>query len=240
MRLLFIHDTKITKTQLDKLTTDFTDFVKQYTGITPMYFYMPRDFSDVPTEPDSDGDLKPTDAYARNLADAAHSVYGQWGIDSIVMLVHRDNWVFTGIWGTNWSNKYYQYHVHLCRFDSRNSANSLGTLYHEWMHSLDALIKTHTGFDINTLFKGEKCFVNWDVTCIHGNRTSTCKETEYSYIKWKDNTKALVRIAPYLQQAYAKRKQMYYAPYVTVLWQAVDILRSLLNKKNGVSPSITK
>lgn len=240
MRFCVLKDNKITAKDYSELEKQFTDFIFANTGIMPTFFIEERDYSDVPTELDQDGDSKPTTAYLKALTKTVHDKYGDYGTDSVVMLVHRDNWVFTGIWGTNWSNKYYQYHVHLCRFDSRNSANSLGTLYHEWMHSLDALIKTHTGFDINTLFKGEKCFVNWDVTCIHGNRTSTCKETEYSYIKWKDNTKALVRIAPYLQQAYAKRKQMYYAPYVTVLWQAVDILRSLLNKKNGVSPSITK
>ena len=147
------------------------------------------------------------------------------------MLVHRDNWVFKGIWGTNYSNIYHQYHVHLCRFDDRSLPNSIGVLFHEWMHSLDALIKTHTGVDINQYFKNTKCFVSYDSTCVHGNRFTGCKETPYKYIKWNENTDVLAMIGPDLARAYAKRREMYYKPYVTVLWQAVDTLRALLNKK---------
>lgn len=235
MRFLVLRDNKIKTDEWNKLATEFTDFIKSNTGLTPTFFIEERDYTSVPTVSDSDGDLKPSTTYLKTLTKTVHDKYGDYGVDSVVMLVHRDNWVFTGIWGSNFSNQYYQYHVHLCRFDNRNVANSLGTLYHEWMHSLDVLIKTHTGVDINSYFKTTKCYVDFDATVVHGNRFAGCKETPYSYIKWKDNTDALKMITPDLKKAYAKRKEMYYKPYVTALWQAVDYLRSLLNKKNGTS-----
>lgn len=235
MRITVLKDLKISPAQYEKLTAEFSDFVYDNTGIVPMFFLEERDFKNVPTTPDNDGDDKPTTEYMKALMKTVHDKYGDWGTDSVVMLVHEDNWFFKGIWGSNFSGAYYTYHVHLCRFDKKNIANSLGTLYHEWMHSLDVLIKTHTGVDINQYFKSTKCWVSWDASAVHGNKFHGCKETPYSYIKWKENTDALQMITPDLKKAYAKRKEMYYKPYVTALWQAVDYLRGLLNKKNGTS-----
>ncbi len=234
MRFVICRDIKIKEAEWNKLAQEFTDFVKQNTGLTPTFFIEPKDYLNVPTELDGDGDLKPSVAYLKSLTRGVHDKYGDYGTDSVVMLVHRDNWIFQGIWGTNFSNVYYKYHVHLCRFDNKNVANSLGTLYHEWMHSLDALIKTHTGVDINKYFANTKCYVDFDATCVHGNKFQGCKQTPYKYIQWKDNSDALAMIAPDLKVAYAKRKEMYYKPYITALYQAVDYVRSLLNKKNGV------
>lgn len=234
MRFCILKDKKISTKELDVLTTEFTSLIKSTTGITPDFYVHEEDYSTVPTEADSDGDLKPTKAYTTALMEKVHSIYGRWGIDSVVILVHRDNWKFAGIWGTNWSNLYYQYHVHLCRFDHKNVANSLGTLYHEWMHSLDALVNTHIGIEVDDYFRSSPCFVDWDSTCVHGNRYVGCKETPFKYIKWKDNTDALKRIAPHLKRAYARRKEMYLEPYRKVQLQVIDYLRGLLNKKDGV------
>lgn len=235
MRILFLADQKITDKQLSDLYGQFTELVKQYTDITPMYFVQREDYTNVPTEKDGDGDLKPTKKYVTSLMDNVFSKYGTYGIDSVVMLVHRDNWVFDGIWGTNWSNVYHQYHVHLCRFDNRNAANSLGTLYHEWMHSLDALVKTHTGVNVNDYFDETKCFAGWDNTCVHGNKTVACKETPFQYIRWKENTDALSMIAPDLRTAYKNRRTMDTQKNIIGLLEKVVVLyRALLNKKDGV------
>ena len=231
--MLLLVDQKITDKELKTLTDEFTALVKQYTDITPQYFIERKVFTQVPTEADSDGDLKPAKYWLKGLTDMVHKEYGTYGVDSVVMLVHRDNWVFDGIWGTNLSNVYHQYHFHLCRFDNRNMANSLGTLYHEWMHSLDALIKTHTGVEIDTYFTG-KCFIDWDTTCVHGNKGVTCTPNQYSYIRWKENTDALAMIAPDLRAAYNARKELYYEPYKKVMVWAITQLRALLNQKNGV------
>lgn len=240
MRFVIIKDKKITDKQWENLKVEFSNFVTQEAGLVPNFFMEEEDFTNVPTESDRDGDLKPTKSYTTQLMKRIHNKYGDWGTDSVVMLVHRDNWIFTGIWGTNWSNIYYQYHVHLVRFDNRNVANSLGTFYHEWMHSLDALVKTHTGYEIDNSFHGETCFYDWDTTVVHGNRTVNCGLTTYNYIRWKDNAEALQRVAPWVKKSYAKRREMYYKPLTTLQLQVIAWLRSILNKKNGVSPFITK
>lgn len=231
MRLLILKDKKITKDKLDNLKAEFTDVVKTNTGLTPIFYELERDFTRVPTTADSDGDLKPSRLYMSQLMQEVHTLYGDWGIDSVVMLVHQDNWIFRGIWGTNWSNLYYTYHVHLVRFDRRNPINTLGTFYHEWMHCLDALIKTHTAVDINTFFKNTPCYVNWDSTVVHGNKFAGCKETPYTYIKWRDNEEVLKQIAPYLERAYRQRRDFYLEPYRQALLKAVALLKSILNRK---------
>lgn len=239
MRLLILADTKIQDSQLAQLQAEFSDFIHTHTQLRPEYFIQRTDYSTVPTEADSDGDLKPTSTYLTALTDEVHAKYGDYGVDSVVMLVHRDNWIFTGIWGTNWSNVYRKYHVHLCRFDNRNMANSFGTLYHEWMHSLDALILEQTGFEIDTLFAHTKCWVNWDSSVIHANRFQGCKETPYEYIRWKENTDALAMIAPKLREAYQARKDKHFAPVRAVQMKVIsflqDYLRRLLGaRKDGV------
>lgn len=231
MRFVILKDIKIKDAEWENLAQEFTNFVKSNTYLTPVFFIEKQDYTDVPTFIDNDGDTMPTNSYFKALTDGVYAKYGTWGTDSVVMLVHRDNWIFKGIWGTNKSNIYHQYHLHMCRFDNKNVANSLGTFYHEWMHSLDALIKTHTGVEIDNYFTNTKCFADWDNTCVHGNRFKGCAQTPYKYIKWKDNTDALKMIAPDLKKAYAKRKEMYLKPYTTVQLQVIDWLRSLLNKK---------
>lgn len=234
MRLLILKDTKIAAKQLSNVLEDFSSFVKQNTDITPEFYIEDEDYSKVPTTPDADGDLKPSHEYLTALTTKAHSKYGNYGVDSVVILVHRDNWVFKGIWGTNWSNVYRKYHVHLVRYDDRNLANSFGTLYHEWMHSLDALIKVHTGFEIDTLFADTSCWVNWDSTVVHANRFRGCSDMPYTYIRYKENTDALRLIAPYLRDAYKVRKEHYLAPYRTVQLKVIEFLRILINRKRGV------
>lgn len=231
MRFLILKDTKISAEKLAELQKQFADLVFSATGLTVTFYVQEHDYSHVPTEADGDGDLKPTTAYMKPLMDSVHKKYGTYGVDSVVLLVHQDNWIFTGIWGNNTSNLYHQYHVHLCRFDRKNIANSLGTLYHEWMHSLDVLIKTHTGVDINQYFKDTACWVSWDQTIVHGNRFAGCANTPYKYIKWKDNLDTLIMIAPDLKKAYKVRKDLYLKPLVNVQLQVISWLRSLLNSK---------
>jgi len=230
-RFLILKDKKIPEEQLDELERQFTDLVFEATGLSPVFFVEERDYSHVPTEPDGDGDLKPTHAYMTALMAEVYKKYGTYGVDSVVPLVHQDNWVFNGVWGTNWSNKYYQYHVHLCRFDKKNMANSIGTLYHEWMHCLDALVKTHIGVDISQYFKNTSCWVTWDQTAVHGNKTSTCTNTPYKYIRHKENLDALIMIAPDIKAAYSVRKELYLEPYKNVQKMFISWLRSYLNQK---------
>lgn len=238
MRLLILKDTTISTRRCLSLTEKFSAFLKKYTGIKSQIFIEDIDYSNVPTEADSRGHLKPTREYLTVITDRVHEKYGNWGVDHVVILVDDDNWVFKGINGTNWSNIYRTYHIHLCR--ARTLSVSFGTLYHEWMHSLDAIIKTHTGFNINTLFADMPCYVSWDTSWVHGNRGVSCANSEFVYIRGADSIKALRKIAPHLKRAYEVRRQMYYQPLITVQLQVISWLRSLLNKKDGVSPFVLK
>lgn len=226
MRFVVLLDQKIQVEDWHELERQFNDFVFEHTGLVPTFFIEKQDYTNVTTFIDHEGDTMPTHSYLKSVTDKVYAKYGTYGTDHIVMLVHLDNWIFKGIWGTNKSNIYHQYHVHLCRYDTKNINNSFGTLYHEWMHSLDALIATHTGFDVTPLFG-----VPYDKFICHGGRPDKEKTTKWRYIRHKENADALPLLAPHLARAYAKRRELYYQPYITVMKRTVDWLRAILNQK---------
>ena len=234
MKVLLLTDLKITEKELALFQTEFTELFKLI-GLNPEIIIQRHDYTNVPTFVDTDGDVMPTQPYVKGVTDSIYAKYDTYGVDHIFMLVHRHNWVYTGIWGTNWSNIYRQYHVHLCRFDHRNMANSLGTAFHEWGHSLDSLVTSHTGVEIDDYFKHTACFVDWDSTVIHGNRFRGCSETPYTYIRWKDNLDAFRMIAPDLTRAYKVREELRTATSLIVKLQLtlISMLRTKL-KKAGV------
>lgn len=240
MRIFVFKDKDIKPEEYKKLCDDYTDIMQYCAGITPTFITEEKDFSNVPTEPDGDGDLKPIMAYRQEMADHVRAKFGEYGIDHIIPLVHRKNWVFTGIWGTNWSNMFGSYHMSLCRFDHKNPANSIGTLYHETMHSFDALIYATLGVRVDPIVG-----VAWDKYCVHGGRPDQEFTTDWKYIRHKENLKALEAIAPYLRDSYKKRYDMYYqglvqtektlrAKLIRMIEAKIMALRAQLSKKDGV------
>lgn len=235
MRFVVKKDVKITKEQWDKLAAEFTALYQEHAGITPTFFVEEHTYGGIPTIIDSDGDVMPDMAWRTATMKAIHARYGDFGTDHVVCLIHRDNWQFTGIWGTNWSNIYHGYQVHLCRFDNKNSANSLGTLYHEVMHSHDALIKATINVDIHALIG-----FDFDKFAVHGGRPDKEFTTEWKYIRHKENTAALAYIAPYLKQSYEKRLSLH-RHYTGLLQQVLTLAQQYLvlwrakhNPKDGV------
>jgi hypothetical protein len=103
------------------------------------------------------------------------------------------------------------------------------------MHCLDALVKTHTGVDINQYFKTTKCYVNYDSTCVHGNKYAGCKDTPYEYIRYKENLDVLTMIAPDLKAAYSVRKELYLEPYKNVQRMFISWMRSFINQKTKIT-----
>lgn len=233
MRILYLHDTKINRREMQQVQGEFNAFVKEHAGIDVVSHDRAYDYTDYPTYTDSDGDQRPTPTFLHSLKDIAHKSYRDT-VDHIVVWVHEDNWKSDpagpgGIWGTNYSFIYGSYQVHYCRYDRDNTANTFGTLWHEISHAFDAFIKTYANFDIVTLFPG---MTNWDRDMTHGGCCG------HDYIRWRHNADALEVIAPKLREAYAERhkiadKEM--ALFVSLLKQLVVLLRMLLNKKNGVS-----
>lgn len=227
MRNLIIKDTKIDKDELFELIEKYQKFWNKHTGITPEFYIEQRDFTSVPTSPDNDGDLKPTYKYRQELATDVHKRYGDYGVDNIIMLVHEDNFLFKGIWGVNYSYRHYKYCFQLCRWDKDRQANSFGTLFHEQMHSLDALIKQETGFDIAPLFGGD-----WDKYVVHGGRPDEVGKYDWDYINYQQNTDALQAIAKHLQNAYEVRKKKHQQVIIKMLNVIVRLLEFIIGNKN--------
>jgi len=230
MKILLLADTNINQDHINKLENDFVDFIYENTDITPVFIVERKDFTTYPTEIDSDGDVRATHKF---LTDTVGGIYKRYEeeIDHVCILIHQDNWQSDDgvrkIWGTNYSNIYNNYQVHICRYDKKNQVNTFGTFYHEVHHSLDALVLTYTGINVSKLLG-----VKWD-DITHG------KAAGYEYIRNKENTDSLQYIAPYLKQAYAKRKAIFtkkvglYNQIVGLAAKYVTIL--LAKKKNGTS-----
>jgi hypothetical protein len=123
MRLLLLADAKITDRELASFQVEFGTLLASV-GLNPSFTIQREDFSNVPTYTDTDGDTMPTKPYVTGVINKVHSTYDTYGVDHIFMLVHRDHWKYKGIWGTNWSNIYRDYHVHFCRFDRRTHPHS--------------------------------------------------------------------------------------------------------------------
>lgn len=224
MRTVILKDHAIDKDECLALLDEFSEFFRSHTGIECEWYVEGYDFSRVPTVPDPDGDLKPTPEYRKALNKEVHDRYGDYGTDNVIMWVHEKHFTFAGIWGQNWSGFYNKHSFQLCRWDKKNDANTFGTLYHELMHSFDWVVKSELKIDVNQLFS-----YDWDAGAVHG-------AGDWDYIgrrTGRENTKALMQIAPYLRQAYKSRKDKH-LKRVGMLTQIVSLLStvvSLLSKK---------
>lgn len=231
MKCLFLFDKKITADQRERLEADFSNLIYEHTDIDPDIYTEDRDFSYYPTFLDSDGDKRPTDKWLRETIGEVYKKYKE-DIDHVFIQVHEDNWQSGRIWGTAFGNIYNGYQVLYCRFDKDNPANSLGTTYHEWMHTLDVFTKTYAGVDIEQLLS----LNDWDTDIVHG------QHPQAKYIRYKDNTEWLEMIAPYLTKAYAKRRELYFVKVkqplmqqiITLSEQVIVLLRQAIYKKDGV------
>jgi len=233
MRTLIQLDLKIDKDEALALLDDYADFIKTHTGIECEFYVERKDFSQVSTHVESDGDIKPTPAYRTALMKDVHNRYRDYGTDNVVMWVHEDNFLYKGIWGQNWSYLYHKYSLQLSRWDKRNPANTFGTLNHEIMHSFDAVVSKELGIDLNKILGLE-----YDKFIVHGGRPDKVNTTEWKYVRYQENTKALQIIAPYLRQAYAVRKEKHdkdiglMKQLVFLLTKLVGLLQLAVDKKN--------
>jgi hypothetical protein len=236
MRSVAIIDLKIDKDEALALLDEYSEYIEKHTGLEHEFWVERRDFSQVPTTIDSDGDVKPTEAYRRQLFNDVHSRYGDDGTDNVIMWVHEDNFIYKGIWGQNWSYVYGTYSMHLCRWDRDNDVNTFNTLFHEQAHSWDRLILEEIGVDIEPLAEEQLNLSNFDYDrdFVHGN------SSHFPYIgkrgftrENKDTVSMLTFLAPYLQRAYAVRKERHMKK-LGMLNQIVKLLStvvSLLSKK---------
>lgn len=248
MRHVIYKDKKIPDRDFQLWKNEDIWFWERFAGVTPQYWVIEYDFKDYPVSPDSDGDARPTTTFLKELTDKVYQMYNKDGTDFVMLFVHEDNWQSSGelyekfkakygitkksgIWGTNYSNVYHNYHVQYCRWDRDNLANVFGTIYHERHHALDALISTELGVNINPILG----VTAYDRGITHGG------ETPWQYIRHKENTTSLEKMSPYLKRAFAARQKRHddytnkQKTVITLLQQLVYWYRRLINKKDGVN-----
>lgn len=248
MRHVIFLDKKIKRNEFETWKANDIAFWQKFVGVTPQYWIIDQDFTDYPVEPDYDGDARPTHSYMKILTDEVFQKYSKDGTDFVMLLVHDTNWKSSGklfeqfkkqrgikkekgIWGLNQSNVYHNYHVQYCRWD-KNPVNTFGIIYHERHHALDALIATELAINVKPILEVK----SYDTGITHGG------ETPWKYIKHQENTNSLIKLAPYLQQAF-KRRQDRHAEYIRgqkltiigLLQKLVYLYRQNLNKKDGVN-----
>ena len=242
MRILALIDTKTDKDEALKMLDDYSDFIEKHFSMEVTYWVERRDFSNVPTVPDSDGDLKPTFGYMRNLAKSVHDRYGDYGVDDIIMWVHEDNFVYKGIWGTALSYVHYKYNLLLCRWDKNNPVNTFNTLFHEGMHPANTIVEKELGIDINALIRTEILLngtkadhdyvqiggFDWDRDIVHGGLPSVTYIGRRGYTPNKANMRYIKFIAPQLRSAYQKRLQKHFRPVVSVQRRLLALLQNKL------------
>lgn len=238
MRNVILLDNKVTDKQFQDWKKEDAVFWNTHIGVTPSYGVMRYDFSTYPTFIDSDGDIRPTDKYLQSLNDLVTGIHGEFGVDFILVAIHKDNWRSDpsgpgGIWGTNYSYHFGKQTLQYCRWDSKNQANTFGTLYHERHHSLDALIKQELGVVVEPLLGVPTG--KYDSCITHG------KCEPWKYIRHNENTESLRKMKPLLQKSFAKRRErqrLIDSKEQNVISRVMSLvaylLRMKLNEKNGV------
>lgn len=235
MRHVILKDLKITNSALSAWMKEDVAFWEKYIGVTPTYEVIETDYTTYPTYIDEDGDIRPTYDYLQKKTDEVVKKYGDFGTDFIMVMVHEDNWrsdteTTKGIWGTNYSFIYGKQCLEYCRWDKDNNANTFGTAYHERHHSFDAIIKVELGVDIEPILGVS----GYDKSITHGGTLP------WKYIRHKENLESLKIMKPYLQQAFAKRKERHeevltkMQTIITLATKVLYLLRMKANAKDGI------
>lgn len=240
MKILLLKDKKIRSQDLSIVIREVSDIYKQAANIDLTFYTEDWDYTEYPTSVyPGYGDVTGIDyAYLRKHTS---DVYSRWSesVDHVVFLIHRDNWTLKRVWGWNISTYFSGYSVAQVRFDHKNLANSVGTLYHELMHDHDAMVYTYTGEVLEDFVTNTS---DWDRDVVHGGRDYGGHAT-WEYIRYKENQAALTMAAPHIRKAAEKRHAVYTKKKLAKMQEiirlgnmAVVLLRQLIAQKRGDIP----
>jgi hypothetical protein len=229
--ILLLVDNKIRQDQLDQTKKEVGAIYKNNTGVTVKWHEERRDFTSYPKEVYWGGYEGLQTSY---ISQVTKEINSRWHeeIDCVVFFIHRDHWNLNGVWGWNHSATFSGYGVQQCRFDSRNVANSIGTLWHEMHHDLDTFCFTYTGQRVETFVD----VPNWDNSITHGEHPA------WSYIRHKENQDSLKRIAPLFVAALEKRRALFtkriglMQEIIRLAEQVIVLQRALIAKQRGDLP----
>jgi len=220
VRVLILKDPKIKQRQVDEVLKQFRAIFKDNSGVIVQEEIEELDYTHVEGANRTYFDSLPYGFIKKNVDIVHKKDAGRY--DHIVFWVHRDNWINQSpnkkVWGENFSNFFKDYHVEICRFDNKNLANSLGTLWHEFHHALDALVETELGIKVEKIINVN----SWDTDITHGGGSA------WSYIRHTENTDSLKYIGPMVKQAYEARKERYIKTKISMLLKVVQLAKEVL------------
>jgi hypothetical protein len=222
MRLLILKDPLIQSGDLEFVLDSVADLYKSNCGIDPYFTVREISYQDQSGTVRANFDGLPYGFLDKHVR-AVHAK-DAYAFDHIVFMVHENNWKPTqAIWGENFSNFWWTYHVEVCRFDKDNMANSIGTLYHEIHHSHDALIETMLGIKVEPLIGVS----DWDAVITHGNKAAGGHPV-WKYIRFKENESSIMFIADLLRKAYDKHLQLHLKEKISLLQKVVQLTQQVI------------
>jgi hypothetical protein len=240
MRNVIVLDKKISNTAFEAWKKEDIAFWEKYLGITPSYAVMRYDFSTYPTFVDSDGDIRPTNAYLQSVNDLVTGIHGQFDVDFILVAIHQDNWRSdpdgpnNGIWGTNYSYVFGKQTLQYCRWGT-DKEKTFGTIYHERHHSFDAMIHQELGLRVEPILG--VAVGKYDYCVTHG------KCPPWEYIRRKENTASLTKMKPLLLKMFAERRRKYFALEAgeeNVVMRFIHLLEYVLRMKFNMKDGIKR
>lgn len=222
MNILLLLDNKIKEDQLAQVKRELSAIYKKNCDIKLRFTDEWRDFSYVPKEWYDDEAEGIQKSYIASVTKEIYKRYAE-DIDEVVFFIHRDHWNLTGVWGWNLSKTFNGYGIQQCRFDNKNLANTLGTIYHEQMHDHDTFIYTYTGVKIESVLR----INDWDDDLVHGGKYSG---TTYGwkYIRHNENQESLKLIAPYLTEALKKRRELWDTKKIGYLQEIIRLAEQVI------------
>lgn len=226
MRILVLKDEKIGKVNCNYITKQVGAIYSDNTPVTPTFHVEERDFEDLIFSDYYGGNLGIDQSLLRVIC---NDVYNRWQeeIDYVTFLVHEDNWHAGRVWGWNLSAKFNGYEVNQVRYDKDNTANTVGTFYHETMHAVDSFIFRNTGVHIEPIVG----VTDWDHAVVHGG------DARYDYIRYKHNTDALSAVGDLLKKASDARVALFekkvglYKQIIQKMQQVLELQRMLLMQR---------
>lgn len=206
MRTLILKDSTIPQDEFEEVIHQVSEIYKTYADVTLDITVETRYWERLPFTEYAPGNR----GVAWGMLDAvAYDTTHRFGknVDQIVVMVDNENWVPVkdNIWGWNISAGVRGYEIQQVRFDTQREtpavriANSVGTLFHEMMHSHDGFIYRMTGVRIAPLVN----VPDWDEDVVHG------RSPDFPYIRHKENAETLGLFKVHLQDAIARRRRQH-------------------------------
>jgi len=219
MRLLILKDASITMELLNATLKEVKELYKQ-AGVDIVTTVLTREWGNPAIAPTPqlwevyyDGWWGMRRSFLDYHVRDIQTKYGKYAFDHVVFAVDARNWwgdqPANKVWGWNISSGVLGMDVQQVRFDTvsfntaSRLANSVGTLYHELMHShMHFPYRVFAGARVERLLP-KRNVTHWGNQVVHG------EHPDWRYIRHKENAAALNAIGQVLRAAYEIRNRQH-------------------------------